>query len=82
MALGTIILIFLLILLFLFIIGSIVLWIWMLVDSIKRTYKNADEKLMWILIIVFAQIIGAIVYYFVVKKQDKKNKRSIKNGKK
>ena len=44
----------------------------MLVDCVRRDYKKNDEKLIWVLIIVFAQIIGAIIYYFVIKQKDKK----------
>jgi NADH:ubiquinone oxidoreductase subunit 6 (subunit J) len=54
-----------------------VFWILMLVDAVKRSFKSDGEKIAWVLIIIFLQIIGAIVYYFAVKKQDK-----IKIGKK
>ena len=48
------------------------LWIWMIVDCIQRKFKGENEKIVWILVVVLAGIIGAAVYYFVVKKQDKK----------
>jgi len=67
---------------FLFMIGSIALWIWMLVDCIKRDFKKEDEKIIWLLVIILVQVIGAIIYYFVVKRKDKKMERGIKNGKK
>ena len=72
MALEAIIVLFFFALIFLLIIGSFVFWIWMLVDCARRDYKKSDEKLIWVLIIVFAQIIGAIIYYFVIKRKDKK----------
>ena len=53
------------------ILGTI-FWIFMIVDAAKRNYKNENDKIMWILIVVLANIVGAIVYYFVVKKKDKK----------
>ena len=58
-------------LLFLFV-GLVIfgLWVWMLIDCAKREF---DEKLMWIIIIIFAGWIGAILYYFLVKRKlDKK----------
>lgn len=42
-------------------------WIWMLVDCIRR--KNFKDKTLWILIILLTSLIGAIVYYFVVKRK-------------
>ena len=49
-----------------------VFWIFMIVDAAKRKFKNENDKILWILVVVLAQIIGAIVYYFVVKRQDRK----------
>ncbi|MEA4910812.1 hypothetical protein SDC9_21687 [bioreactor metagenome] len=40
-------------------------WIWMLVHAVKH---DIDYKPVWILVLWFANIIGAIVYYFAVKK--------------
>ncbi|MBM3232530.1 PLDc_N domain-containing protein [Candidatus Pacearchaeota archaeon] len=72
MALETIILLFIFGLFFLLIIGSLALWIWMLVDCIKRKFKKEDEKIIWLLVIILVQVIGAIIYYFVIKREDKK----------
>jgi prolipoprotein diacylglyceryltransferase len=47
-------------------------WIWMIVDCAKRTFKNDNDKVIWILVIVLAGIIGAIIYYFAVKISKKK----------
>ena len=43
-------------------------WIWMLVDCIKREFK---DKTMWVILIVILGWIGAIAYYFVVKRKNK-----------
>lgn len=51
-----------------FLLGFI-LWIWILVDCIKRDFKNENEKLLWILILIFAHWIGALIYYFLVKRK-------------
>jgi cytochrome c oxidase assembly factor CtaG len=48
---------------------ALVFWIYMLVDSIKRKYKDHNDKIVWVLVIVFLGIIGALVYYFVVKRK-------------
>jgi len=38
----------------------------MLVDGATRKFKEDSEKIVWIIVIVFTGIIGALVYYFVV----------------
>jgi hypothetical protein len=40
-------------------------WIWMLIDAIRRTPSEGNTKLIWILVIILAGIIGALVYFFV-----------------
>lgn len=53
-----------------------VFWIWMIVDCARRNFKNDNDKILWILVIVLAGIIGAIIYYFVVKfEQDKRRRK-------
>lgn len=47
-------------------------WIWMIVDCAKRNFKNETDKIVWILVIVLAQLIGAIIYFFVVKSSQKR----------
>lgn len=59
--------------------ASFVFWIIMLIDAIKRDYDKSDDKIIWILVIVFIGIIGAIIYYFVVKRKDKTTKKQVKS---
>lgn len=47
---------------------AFVFWIVMLLDCVKKKFKNDSEKIVWILILIFTGIIGALIYYFVVKK--------------
>jgi prolipoprotein diacylglyceryltransferase len=51
---------------------AFVFWILMLVDCVKRKFKEDSEKIVWVIVIVFTGIIGALIYYFVVKVKDKK----------
>ena len=44
-----------------------VFWAWMLIDCLKRDFKKDVEKIAWVLVIIFLQLLGAIIYYFVVK---------------
>jgi prolipoprotein diacylglyceryltransferase len=50
---------------------SLIVWILMIVDVAKRDFKKEGDQIMWILIIVLTGIIGALIYYFIVKKPDK-----------
>ncbi|MFA4880904.1 MAG: PLDc N-terminal domain-containing protein [Candidatus Doudnabacteria bacterium] len=58
----------------LFVIGGTIFWIWMLVDLLKRDFPAAkeNEKIIWVLVLVFTYWLGALIYYFMVKKKDKK----------
>lgn len=45
-------------------------WLWMLVNAIKReNYDNPNDKLLWILIILLTHWLGALIYYFMIKKK-------------
>jgi hypothetical protein len=53
----------------LFIVLSIlgfIFWIFMLIDAIK--HSSNDTKVVWVLVIIFTQVIGAIIYYFAEKR--------------
>lgn len=54
---------------------ALVFWIWMLVDAVTRKFDDNIEKLIWVVVIVFLNIIGALVYYFVVKAREGRSVR-------
>ena len=51
---------------------SIIFWIFMIVDVSKRKFPKEDDKILWILVVIFGGIIGALIYYFIIKSKDKK----------
>ncbi len=53
--------------LLLFTILYIVLWIYCLVDILRSTFKDSTMKLIWILIIIFAPVIGMLIYLIMGK---------------
>lgn len=55
---------------------AFVFWILMLVDCVQRDF---EDKVVWVLIIVLLGLLGGILYYFIVKRKDK---RHAKGGKK
>ena len=42
-----------------------VFWLWMLVDCVTKETNEGNERLVWIIIIVFTHFIGALIYYFL-----------------
>ncbi|UCG95084.1 MAG: PLDc_N domain-containing protein [archaeon] len=60
--------------LFMFSLMALVFWFWMLIDLLKRDTK---DKLVWVLVFIFLNVIGAVLYYFLVyaEKQRKKRKK-------
>jgi len=41
-----------------------VFWIWMLVDCATRESSEGNDKIVWTIIIIFASLIGALIYFF------------------
>jgi divalent metal cation (Fe/Co/Zn/Cd) transporter len=39
-----------------------VVWLWMLLDCLR--HENERDKVVWILVIVLAGVIGALIYLF------------------
>lgn len=50
-----------------------VFWLLMLIDAIKHSPEKM--KMIWVVVIIFTQIIGALVYYFVEKRPRDKSKK-------
>jgi hypothetical protein len=50
-------------------IGACAFWIWMLVECLTKEADTGNTKIAWLLAILFAQIIGAAIYYFVRRPQ-------------
>jgi hypothetical protein len=40
-------------------------WVWTLIDAIQNRGLDAAEKICWVLAILFLQIIGSVLYYFI-----------------
>ena len=49
-----------------------IFWIFMIIDVANRKFKNENDKIVWILVVILAGIIGALIYYFVIKKPNKR----------
>jgi len=51
-------------------IGGLVIWIIMLIDCAKRDFPEENDKMVWILVIALTSWIGALIYYFMIKRKD------------
>ena len=54
---------------FLFWIASIVLWISALIDILKSDFSGGSDKIVWLLVVVFLPLLGAILYFTIGKNQ-------------
>ena len=46
-------------------IGGTVFWIVMLIECATKEADTGNTKVVWIIILVFTHIIGALIYFFV-----------------
>jgi Phospholipase_D-nuclease N-terminal len=44
-------------------------WIWMLAECITQEPSNGNDKLVWIIVLVFTHWIGAAIYFFARRPQ-------------
>lgn len=64
---------------FLFWIASIVLWISALIDILKSDFRGGSDKIVWLLVVVFLPLLGAILY-FTIGKNQKIDKPAVNNN--
>ena len=46
-----------------------VFWVWMIIDCATKEPAEGNDKLVWILIIVFTHWVGSPIYYFIRRPQ-------------
>jgi hypothetical protein len=47
-------------------------WIWMLVDCATKESSQGNDKVIWILVIIFTHWIGALIYFLVRRPERKR----------
>lgn len=64
-------------------IGGTIFWIIMLIDLLKRKFpkERENEQLIWVLVIVLTHWLGALIYYFLVKRKESLAQKSKKQTK-
>ena len=43
-----------------------IIWLWMLIDCLKRDFEG---KLLWIVLLIFLTALGAILYFFIKRRE-------------
>ncbi len=54
---------------------TMVFWFWMMIDCLKRPddgFKigGNNAKLIWVLVLIFTGLIGALIYYLLIMRTD------------
>ncbi len=44
---------------------AFVFWVWMMIHAITNAGLTSGEKIIWVLVIFFLPVLGAILYYFL-----------------
>ncbi len=45
------------------------LWIIALVDILKSNFKDSNNKILWVLVVILIPVIGSILYFIIGKNQ-------------
>jgi len=51
------------------VLGASVFWVFMIIECATKEPASGNDKLIWILVIIFTHWIGALIYYFVRRPQ-------------
>ena len=43
---------------------GLLFWIWMIYQCATRE-RNTSEKVLWLLLVIFAPVIGSLIYFFI-----------------
>jgi hypothetical protein len=46
-------------------IAGTLFWLWMLIDCATKEPSEGNDKLIWVIIIVFTNLLGALIYFFI-----------------
>lgn len=40
-------------------------WVWMLIECATKEASTGNDKLIWVLVILFTHLLGALLYFFI-----------------
>ncbi len=44
---------------------TFIFWVWMLVDCVTKEASTGNDKLVWVLLLIFTHLLGAVLYFLV-----------------
>ena len=47
-------------------------WIWAIIDCMTKEPAQGNDKLIWLLIIIFTHFVGSLIYFFVRRPERRK----------
>jgi len=47
---------------------SSVFWLWMLIDALTSKNLAGNDKIIWVIVILFLHFVGALIYFFAGRK--------------
>lgn len=56
-------------------IAATLFWLWMLIDCLTNEPSRGNDKLIWALVIIFLNGLGALLYFFVRRPQRERDRR-------
>ena len=56
---------------------SVIFWIWSLVDCLKSEWKKPNDKTVWLLVILFLNLLGSLLYFLIAKDKQVKKGESV-----
>lgn len=42
-------------------------WVWMIIEA--ATKETGEDRLIWVLIVIFTHFLGAVIYFFVQRRK-------------
>jgi hypothetical protein len=49
---------------FLLMFAGTIFWIWMIVDCVQNEPATGNDKIVWLLLLLFTHFVGAVIYFF------------------
>jgi len=46
-------------------VAGTIFWVCMLIDCVQNEPSTGNDKIVWLLLLIFTHFIGALIYYFV-----------------
>lgn len=44
--------------------GTFIFWIWSIIDCAQNEPSEGNDKIIWIIILLFLNFLGSLIYYF------------------